>query len=559
MAPPAAGYLNRRHLPADASPLRLLGVDYVHLPTPDGGDLYVTWFGLHLIEHLQPENWHEPDWFRAHGIRLPGTSTVYRLTTKPVDGHGADLVVKFSRVGEDVPVDAATFSRFVNVEFNTPYEEFSRVMDLRSRRQGPRILTHRPLGIYVPAAPMALWESGRSEARIARKKARYLDVELDLFRQYVLIYEWVKGVASDEAFLDLPEEQRKKRIADLTEHARLDLEQQGYLVVDHKPTHVIVRPRRDGTILRTPRNGYAYALVDFELLERTPGYQHDVEISRRAIYLKRQRERFEIPLRPETFPSHLKPVNVLGVDYVFGHVESTHGRLWVAGRDPSLFDYFLPERWRHTPGKQLSREGETHYTRTKDNVHVVWKVSRVGETPRTPECAAHGFNSPFEEVAIALDLANKGVPVAPPRAIYMSGHESSRANLYVKDRRRFEALRDIVQEDGKPLFRPDHNYLTLWGYWNGDVEPGEDQEKTHLYPISAAHARQDGHITPEQLHALMERSAARLQAAGYRNLYPLPSHLLLSMRHDKSLVLDDDGLPTAGLCSFALLRRLADT
>jgi hypothetical protein len=558
MEPPAAGYLDRRHLPADASPLRLLGVDYVHLPTADGGDLYVTWHGLHLLEHLQPENWKEPDWFRAHSIRLLGTGTVYRLRTKPVQGRDAEFVVKYSRVGEDVPVDAATFSRFADLEFNTPYEEFSRLMDLRNRRQGPRILTHRPLGIYVPAAPLALWESGRSEARIARKKARYRDVELDLFRQYVLIYEWIKGVSADEAFLDLPGAFRQKTISDLTERARLDLEQQGYRVVDHKATHVIVRPRQDGSLLRNPRHEYAYALVDFELLERTPGYQHDVEISRRAIYLKKQRERFGIPLRPETFPAHLQPANVLGVDYVFGHAESTHGRLWVAGRDPGLFDYFLPERWRHTPGKPLSQEGETHYTRTKDNIHVVWKVSRVGEMPRTPECAAHGFNSPFEEFAIALHLASKGVPVTPPRAIYMSGHESSRADLYVKDRRRFEALRELVQENGKPLFRPDHNYLTLWGYWNGDVEPGEDQEKTHLSPIDAAQARKQGRITPEQLHALMERSAAQLQAAGYRNLRPSPSHLLLSMRHDKSLVLDNDGLPTAGLCNFSLLRLLAD-
>lgn len=30
---------------------------------------------------------------------------------------------------------------------------------------------------------------------------------------------------------------------------------------------------------------------------------------------------------------------------------------------------------------------------------------------------AHGFNSPFEEFSIALDLARRGVPTTYPRAI----------------------------------------------------------------------------------------------------------------------------------------------
>lgn len=534
----------------------MLGVDYIHLPTSDGGDLYVTWYGLHLLEQLRPENWYEEEWFRANRVRLPGTSAVYRVPSRKIHGRAADLVVKFSRVGEDIPIDAVTYGRFAGVEFNTPYEEFSRVMDLRSRRRGPRLLTHRPLAIYVPAATLELWQSGRNEARIAEKQARHIDVELDLFRQYVLVYEWIKGISASEAFLDIPEPRRSQIIAELTERARLDIERQGYQVVDHKPAHVIVRPRGDGSVLRAPTDDFAYALVDFELLVRTPGYQRDIQLSRRAVYLERQRERFEIPLRPETFPEHLSPAMVLGVDYVFGHTESTRGRLWVAGRDPALFDYFLPERWRHTPDKPLSEHGGTHYTLTKDNVHVVWKVSRVGERPDTAECAAHGFNSPFEEVAIALDLARKGVAAIAPRAIYMSGHESSRAGLYVHDLRRFKALRDLLTENGRPLFRADHNYMTIWGYWNGDVEPGEDQLETHLSPIDAALALSEGRITASAVEVLMERAAAQLKAAGYRSLKPSPAHLLLSMRHDRSFVPGADGLPAAGICSFALMQKL---
>ena len=87
------------------------------------------------------ENWLEPGWFKAKRERLPGTSTVYRLPTKPVNGRSIDLVVKYCRVGEDVPLDTMTFNRFANAEFNSPYEEFSLVMDLRKSRAGQRILT----------------------------------------------------------------------------------------------------------------------------------------------------------------------------------------------------------------------------------------------------------------------------------------------------------------------------------------------------------------------------------------------------------------------------------
>ncbi len=57
-------------------------------------------------------------------------------------------------------------------------------------------------------------------------------------------------------------------------------------------------------------------------------------------------------------PAHLRATSVLGVDYIFGHAESTGGLLWVVGRDPDLFNYFLPERWRRTPKKKLSSRNE---------------------------------------------------------------------------------------------------------------------------------------------------------------------------------------------------------
>ena len=46
-----------------------------------------------------------------------------------------------------------------------------------------------------------------------------------------------------------------------------ELADKGFRVLDNKPGHVILRRRRDGTLLQ--RHGaLAYVLVDFELLQR---------------------------------------------------------------------------------------------------------------------------------------------------------------------------------------------------------------------------------------------------------------------------------------------------
>ena len=78
------------------------------------------------------------------------------------------------------------------------------------------------------------------------------------------------------------------------------------------------------------------AIIDFELLERTPENEIAVRESRRKSYLAKQARRFE---SKEPFPPGLAPVVIMAVDYVFGQVESTGGALWVVGKDPVLFEF----------------------------------------------------------------------------------------------------------------------------------------------------------------------------------------------------------------------------
>ena len=86
-------------------------------------------------------------------MRLLGTSSVYRVPTRRVNGTSLDLVVKNCRVGEDVPINTHTLEEFMSAEFNSPWEEFALVMEMGDKQVGQRlkwIRVQRPLAIYVP-------------------------------------------------------------------------------------------------------------------------------------------------------------------------------------------------------------------------------------------------------------------------------------------------------------------------------------------------------------------------------------------------------------------------
>jgi len=554
-----------RGLPPEASSVALLGVDYTHLKTADGGDLYLTEHGRPFWEHLLPENWYARDWFVPNRERLIGTSLIYKVPTKPVNGFILHLVVKWSRVGEVVPLDTLTINRFINAEFNSPFEEFALVMELRTRDgrlPSRRVRLQKPLAIYVPSERLQLWQTGRSESKIAAKLAESPGVELDILRQYVVLYGWIKGVdllrAADR--LQLAGQQRAALFARATSLANRELERNGYCVVDMKPAHLIVRLRPDGSLLRDRQGQLAYALVDYELLARTPEHERAVLKSNRQRYLQHMARRFELA-SGKTLPPHLKAINLLGVDYVFGHAESTGGLLWVVGNDPDLFNYFLPERWRRTRKKRLSVENQVFYTRTKDNINLVWRVSRVGELPsaaffgaRAPAVQEYGYNSPFEEFAYALELSRGKVNTVYPRAVYMTGHKRDAARE-IADRRRYEALTHLLTPDGQPALRMDYDYITIWGFWNGPDEWLAERDGQYYRAINAEQARDQGLVSQTTLAELLERTHGRLASGGFQSLNLEPHHLLLSFDASGKMVLDTIGRPQVRLCNFELVCR----
>ncbi|HEY3325295.1 MAG TPA: hypothetical protein VGP72_32885 [Planctomycetota bacterium] len=553
-------YSEIKQLPQGAMIAQVLGVDYVHLRTPDAGDFYLTQYGMPIYDLIRPENWYESDWFSQHRTKLAGTSTVYFVPTREIGGKSVDLVVKYCRVGQDVPLETSVIHKILDADFNSPFEEFALVEELRRGDFGPPELSiglQVPLSIYVPPERMQLWQTGRSEAKIASKIARHPGIEIDILRDYILMYAWIHGwdavEAYDKGFLSHEE------LLALTKRANDELKKKGFLVLDMKPKHIIVRPDNDDLLVSHPDSEHTeYSLIDFELLQRTPEHDEQVKAARRAEYLVRQRDRHtpkNIPV-----PEHLTQVSIFSKDYIFGHAESTGGCLWVVGKDPGLFDYFLPERWRKTHSYRLSPETDVFYTRTKDNIHLVWKVSRVGEQPDCGQTEnlrgqilGYGFNSPFEEFAISMRLRQRGVKTIYPRAIYRTGHRLGAA-APIADESRFKSHGGIRTPTDEPILKEAHDYITIWGYWNGPDEMLADRDYGYYKSINAAQAHQLGWVSAPVMQGLIERQHWRLASAGVEALNLKQDHLLLSLDPKGVLLTDEDGLPEARLCNFQLLR-----
>jgi hypothetical protein len=540
----------------------VLGVDYLHTVTEEGGDLYLTAAGVAHAEQLLPRNWHEKQWFRTHREVLRGTGAVYAVPTRPVDGESLGLVVKFSRVGERVPIDTLLIEDLLGCEFNGPFEEFALVEDLRRGRRGrvPRaelVRTQRPLAIYVPPDRMQPSQTGRFQWRIDRAVARHPGVAIDILREYIMVYEWIQGVDATEA-----QEMgllTRDEVADLDARATAELRSRGYRMLDMKPAHLIVQ-LESATSLVSRSGRIDHAVIDYELLERTPEYEREVKQTRGRAFARRLRRMEKPDQRPVSLPPNLHAMRIWGVDYVQGRVESTGGLLWVVGRDPDSFDLFLPERWRTTPQCPLPQSAETWSTITKDNIPLVWTVSSVGERPQIAthgpagfRLLTHGFNAPFEEVAFARWLLRQGIPTTLPAAIYATGYHSlpSAAPFDTSRYRKHEHWRTV---DRTLILEVQRNYITLWEQWHGP-EPGpEDGGGSTVAPLDAQQATEEGWMTEGESADLVQSFEERLRRVGVEALRLLPAHLLVTRQTDGTLRRDEDGQIAARLCHFTFLR-----
>jgi hypothetical protein len=259
---------------------RIDGVDYLHLRGRQNGDLYITRHGWPCAECLLPERWFTGEQFRKPGQALAGaTGAVYRVPVAHPANQRFALVVKFSRFGQDVGItvadelisNSAFMARVDHAEFLPPFEEFGNLMRLRSQCRG-LFVTKAPLAIYSPPTRYLSWQLGRKphlqgtyrRRLLASQDASETLVEYEWERIYILLYHWMDGVDAEQArAAGLMSEER---MIEWTRNCADTLHQLGWMVLDHKPRHLILRPHRKTRQILTRHSRPVFGLIDYELL-----------------------------------------------------------------------------------------------------------------------------------------------------------------------------------------------------------------------------------------------------------------------------------------------------
>jgi hypothetical protein len=263
----------------------LFGVDYARLTGKQGGELYVTRHGWSHIDSVLPSAWFFGDKFKKVGRALAGaTGAVYRTPVEHPAQERFALVVKFSRAAQDISVtllghaehlDEVELEKIEQAEFLSPFEEFGNLSALRAAARSG-IPTKHPLAIYSPPTRYLDWQLGRKphlcsrmDRALAASQADAPDdhrVKYDWERLYILLYRWIDGIDAEAAMQagmigrDL--------MVELGEDARRRMRALGWIVCDHKPRHVIIRPSRTGHGMLRRGDELKWALIDYELLVR---------------------------------------------------------------------------------------------------------------------------------------------------------------------------------------------------------------------------------------------------------------------------------------------------
>jgi len=542
--------------------VNILDLSYRHLIFDSGDEIYLTDHGLAVWQNLLPENfWTDKDWFQANSERQRGSGDVYKIRTKPIGMRQLDIVLKWNRMGTDVPGETYDEkSKLENARFLSPFEEFQLLQELKAGlRYTPGVFDLQvPMAIYVPATKEDSVSLGRRDYLMSFiQKKHKEDVGIDFDRNYAVIYQWLEGINIVQAYKKGVV--REQDIQELLEKAEIEMRDSGFLIADHKAEHLIVK-LIDSNVQRDRNGNIMYGYVDYELLERTPEREKFMRLERRHVYLTRMPKRFNEYTNEE--PS-LQPMTIFGVPYLYSEVPSSKGRLWVVGNDPCLFDYFLPEKWRHVNRTRLSKYHDIFHKMSRDGINLVLKTSKVGLKPdadpfneRGRKILEFGFNSPFEEIALAYELNRKEIPSIYPRAIYMTGSMATIADADLDNSRYLSHAEILVPDKKESILKKHHDYIILWGYWNGSDEMLAAFDGKYLTPISALNAYRYNIITKELYFEIMEKIQHKMQMAGFEDLNLRGTHIIISLDEDRNIISENDGLPEARICNFEYINRV---
>ena len=157
-------------------------------------------------------------------------------------------------------------------EFLPPFEEFSNLVGLRCQC-GSHFATKAPLAIYSPPTRYLAWKLGRKnhlqwsydrQLRASQDDDTATKLEYDWERIYILLYRWMDGCDLEQAhaagFVS------EAQMIEWTRESANRLMDLGWMVLDHKPRHLIVRAATDKHGILRRHGQPVLGLIDYELL-----------------------------------------------------------------------------------------------------------------------------------------------------------------------------------------------------------------------------------------------------------------------------------------------------
>ncbi len=154
-----------------------------------------------------------------------------------------------------------------------------------------------------------------------------------------------------------------------------------------------------------------------------------------------------------------------------------------------------------------------------------------------------------------MELSSQGIETTYARAIYMTGSRSTVSSSLI-DESRYKSHAERKTPDEQPVLSRQHEYLTIWGYWNGPDEALAVKDLAIYAGIDALAAYREGRLTQRGYVRVMRAAKKRLAAAGIEDLNLRGNHLVLSLDRDQKLAVDDKGLPLFRICNFELFKTV---
>jgi hypothetical protein len=168
----------------------------------------------------------------------------------------------------------------------------------------------------------------------------------------------------------------------------------------------------------------------------------------------------------------------------------------------------------------------------------------------------HGYNSPFEEVAIAELLRRFSIPTAYPRAVYRTDHQSTKA-AYILDERRYATHADLIAPgpERQSVLLSNYDYYTIWSDFRG-LDPATPRRE-HGDPgfLDVETARETEVLSEEECGHVVGVTRQRLAVVGVTGEDFTTSGLLLRLEDDGTLRRDVNGELDVTLSLDALTAR----